>query len=214
MKELLDTELQNFIKNILPEKNELNLEIHQYAEENHVAIVEEEVANFLKIITKIKKPLRILEIGTGLGYSTISIARALDEGSKITTIELLPGRMEKAAYFIEKSGEKDKVELIVGDGRKIINYFDEPFDMIFFDAAKGQYSKFLHKCDTLLKEDGIIVADNVLINGWVVNLQYPERRKKTMVMNMRKFLEEFKNNKKYELTLIPLGDGVALIRKR
>ena len=105
--------------------------------------------------------------------------------------------MEKAAYFIEKSGQKNKVDLILGDGRKIINDFNEPFDMIFLDAAKGQYGKFLQKCDTLLKDDGIIIADNVLINGWVINLQYPERRKKTMVMNMRKFLEEFKNNKKY-----------------
>lgn len=214
MKDLLDTELQNFLINILPEKDDLELEIQKYAEENHVSIVEEEVANFLKIITKIKKPLRILEIGTGLGYSTINIAKAISNEGKITTIELLAKRMEKAAYFIEKSGEKDKVELIVGDGREIINDFKESFDMIFLDAAKGQYGKFLQKCDTLLKEDGIIIADNVLINGWVVNLQYPERRKKTMVMNMRKFLEEFKDNQKYELTLIPLGDGVALIRKR
>ncbi len=214
MKDLLDTELQNFLKNILPEKDDLELEIQKYADENHVSIVEEEVGNFLKIITKIKKPLRILEIGTGLGYSTINIAKSISNEGKIITIELLPKRMEKAAYFIEKSGQKNKVDLILGDGRKIINDFNEPFDMIFLDAAKGQYGKFLQKCDTLLKDDGIIIADNVLINGWVINLQYPERRKKTMVMNMRKFLEEFKNNKKYELTLIPLGDGVALIRKR
>lgn len=214
MKELLETELQEFIKSILPEKNELELEIIEYAEENHVSIVEEEVANFLKIITKIKNPVKILEIGTGLGYSTISMAKSLGDNSKITTIELLPRRMKMAEAFIEKSGEKQKVNMLLGDGREIINELKETYDIIFLDAAKGQYGKFLEKCDYLLNDDGIIIADNVLINGWVVNLEYPERRKKTMVMNMRNFLEGFKNNEKYELTLIPLGDGVALIRKR
>jgi len=214
VKDLLETDLQNFIKNILPEKNELELEIQKYAEENHVSIVEEEVANFLKVITGIKKPEKILEIGTGLGFSTINMAKSLGEKGKITTIELLKGRMEKAAYFIEKSGEKEKIKMIHGDGREIINQLDETFDIIFLDAAKGQYGKFLEKCDSLLNDNGIIIADNVLINGWVVNLEYPERRKKTMVVNMRNFLEGFRNNKKYELTLIPLGDGVALIRKR
>lgn len=214
MKDLLETDLQNFIKNILPEKDELELEIQKYAEENHVSIVEEEVANFLKVITGIKKPEKILEIGTGLGFSTINMAKSLGEKGKITTIELLKGRMEKAAYFIEKSGEKEKIKMIHGDGREIINQLDETFDIIFLDAAKGQYGKFLEKCDSLLNDNGIIIADNVLINGWVVNLEYPERRKKTMVVNMRNFLEGFRNNEKYELTLIPLGDGVALIRKR
>lgn len=214
MKDLLETELQNFIKSILPEKNDLELEIQKYAEENHVSIVEDEVANFLKVITGIKKPDKILEIGTGLGFSTISMAKSLGSNGKITTIELLKGRMEKAACFIEKSGEKEKIKMIHGDGREIINQLDETFDIIFLDAAKGQYGKFLEKCDSLLNENGIIIADNVLINGWVVNLEYPERRKKTMVMNMRNFLEGFRDNEKYELTLVPLGDGVALIRKR
>lgn len=214
MKELLETDLQNFIKSILPEKNELEMEIQKYADDNHVSIVEEEVANFLKIITGIKNPQRILEIGTGLGYSAISMAKSLKENAKITTIELLPGRKEKAEYFVKKSGYENKIEMILGDGREIINQLEESFDIIFLDAAKGQYSKFLERCDVLLKDDGIIIADNVLINGWVVNLDYPERRKKTMVMNMRNFLEGFRNSDKYELTLIPLGDGVALIRKR
>jgi len=214
VKDLLETDLQNFIKSILPKKSEIEFEIQKYAEENHVSIVEDEVANFLKVITGIKKPDKILEIGTGLGFSTISMAKSLGNSSEITTIELLKGRMEKAAYFIEKSGEKEKIKMIHGDGREIINQLDETFDIIFLDAAKGQYGKFLEKCDSLLNDNGIIIADNVLINGWVVNLEYPERRKKTMVVNMRNFLEGFRDNEKYELTLIPLGDGVALIRKR
>ena len=214
MKELLDMNLQNFLRSVLPEKTLLDLEIEEYALKNHVSIVEYEVAQFLKIIVGIKKPKKILEIGTGLGYSTIHMATAMDADGSITTIELLKGRMNKAAYFIEKSGVKEKISMIHGDAREIINDIDETFDMIFLDAAKGQYSKFLDKSDTLLNDGGIIVADNILINGWVVNLDYPERRKKTMVMNMREFLEKFPHNKKYEMSIIPLGDGVALIRKR
>lgn len=214
MKELLETNLQNFIISVLPEKNDLDLEIEEYALKNHVSIVEYEVAQLLKIMVGIKKPKKILEIGTGLGYSTINMAKAMDPEGKILTIELLKGRVEKAKYYIEKSGEKDKIKIVHGDARKLIDEINESYDLIFLDAAKGQYGKFLEKFETLLNPEGLIIADNVLINGWVVNLNYPERRKKTMVMNMREFLKNFRNNQKFEMSIIPLGDGVAIIRKR
>lgn len=214
MKEVLAKDLQDFIKMLLPEKTPLEEEILAYATEHHVSIVEEEVANFLTTITGIKRPQKVLEIGTGLAYSTMAMAKALPDSAEILSIELLPGRKEKAQEFVNKSPYSDKIKLICGDGREIVDQINEKYDLVFLDAAKGQYPKFFEKFDQILQEDGIIIADNVLINGWVVNMEYPERRKRTMVVNMRNFLEDFKNKKDYEMTLIPLGDGLAIIKKK
>ena len=87
------------------------------------------------------------------------------------------------------------------------------YDMIFMDAAKGQYPEFLVAADDILKPGGLLVADNVLLNGWVVDLQYPRHRQKTMVYRMKAFLEHFKEDERYQCSVVPLGDGVAIIRK-
>ena len=90
---------------------------------------------------------------------------------------------------------------------------EQQYDFIFMDAAKGQYQEFLTVADRILKPGGLLVADNVLLNGWVVDLNYPRHRQKTMVYRMKAFLEQFKENQQYQCSIIPLGDGVALIRK-
>lgn len=214
MKDLLDNDLQNFLISILPEKSELLIEMEKYALENHVSIVEYEVARLINLIVSLKKPKKVLEIGTGLGYSTIHIAEAMPVDGKITSVELLEGRLKVAEGFIERSGLGDKIDTINGDGRIFIEDTQEKYDMIFLDAAKGQYSKFLKRADEILNKNGLIIADNVLINGWVVNLDYPERRKKTMINNMRHFLEDLKENDKYKVSVVPLGDGLGLIWKK
>ncbi len=214
MKDVLDQNLQSFIRELLPVKNELFCEIESYAKEKHVSIVDYEVAVFLKMMVALKRPKKILEIGTGLAFSTIHMAEALDNTSQILTIERLQERLEKASYFIKKSQQEKKITLIHEDARDFIIQLNETFDFIFLDAAKGQYGKFLESFDHLLEPGGLIIADNVLVNGWVIDLEIPERRKRTMVNNMRKFLESFLDNEKYEMSLVPLGDGLALIRKR
>ena len=214
MKNVLDFELQQFLRDILPEKTKLMQEIEEYAAQKHVSIVDQEVANFLKIIVAVSGSQKILEIGTGLGYSTIHLAAGLSETGKIITIEKSQERVQKAAYFINQSGFAEKITQIHGDARDAVIKLETTFDCIFLDAAKGQYARFLETFDTLLESGGIIIADNVLINGWVVDMNIPERRKRTMVVNMRQFLEQFKENRMYDMSLLPLGDGVALIRKR
>ena len=156
----------------------------------------------------------VLEIGTAIGFSTIQMAKALPSDGKLTTIELLSGRHEMAQENFRKAGVADKIEAVLGDAREIIPELTETYDLIFWDAAKGQYPDFLEAAEKHLKPNGLLIADNVLINGWVVNLDYPERRKKTMVHRMKNFLEHFKTNEKYQCSVLPLGDGVALIQKR
>ena len=214
MKDVLDLNLQLFLRNLLPEHTDLEREMIAYAEENHVSIVEPEVGYLLNFMVRLLQPKAVLEIGTAIGFSTIQMAKALPEDGKLTTIELLSGRHELAQENFKKAGVADKIDAVLGDAREIIPQLSESYDLIFWDAAKGQYPDFLVAAEKHLKPNGLLIADNVLINGWVVNLDYPERRKKTMVYRMKDFLEHFKTNEKYQCSVLPLGDGVALIQKR
>ncbi|NLT96205.1 MAG: O-methyltransferase [Clostridia bacterium] len=214
MKDLLDSNLQLFIKSLLPERDNLLLTMEDYARDYHISIIEPEIGQLLKFLVCVTNPKNILEIGTAIGYSTLWMARALAEDARITTIELVPQRLQVAESNFEKAGVIDKIIRINGDAREIIYELDEVYDFIFLDAAKGQYSEFLDLTSKLLKPGGLLVADNVLLNGWVIDLKYPERRKKTMVYKMRGFLEELKENQGFVSSIIPLGDGVALIWKK
>jgi len=214
MKDVLDNNLQYFLKFLLPNRDPLLIEMEKYALEHHVSIVEPEVGQLLNLLVNIKKPENILEVGTAIGYSTIWMARALNSGAKITTIELLPKRFNKALDNFRKAQVIDKIKGINGDAKEVVSQLIETYDFIFLDAAKGQYPEFLNLARRLLKPGGLLVADNVLLNGWVINLKYPERRKKTMVYRMRSFLEDLKNQDDFLSSIIPLGDGVALIWKK
>lgn len=214
MKDVLDKNLQLFLKSLLPKRDKLLLNLEDFAREHHVSIVEPEVGQLLNLLVNITKPKKILEIGTAIGYSTIWMARALDEDGQITTVELLPQRFQLAKENFQKAQVAEKISGINGDAKEIVYQLNEVYDFIFLDAAKGQYPEFLNLTKKILKPGGLLVADNVLLNGWVIDLKYPERRKKTMVYRMKSFLEELKESSEFVTSIIPLGDGVALIWKK
>lgn len=213
MKDVLDESLQLFLRSLLPAEDAILSEMRTYAEERHIPIVDPEVGNLLELMTSLVKPKSVLEIGTAVGCSAIHMAKAMDDG-KITTIELTEERHEKALEYFKRGGVSEKIDAILGDARELVPTLTGPYDMIFMDAAKGQYGEFLHVADRILKPGGLLVADNVLLNGWVVDLSYPRHRQKTMVLRMKAFLEGFKENEQYTCSIVPLGDGVALIRKK
>lgn len=212
MKDVLDLELQLFLRSLLPEENAVLLEMRSYAEEHHIPVVDPEVGHLLHLLTGLIQPQSILEIGTAIGCSTIAMANAMEAGS-ITTIELTEERHTMALDYFNRAGVADRIHAVLGDARELVPQLDRQYDMIFMDAAKGQYQEFLDIADRILKPGGLLVADNVLLNGWVVNLNYPRHRQKTMVYRMKAFLEQFKENTQYQCSVVPLGDGVALIRK-
>lgn len=217
MKDVLDEKLQDFIKNILPAPDDLLAEMTAYAEANHISIVEPEVGNLLNLLVHMQKPENILEVGTAIGASTLYMARTLaDNGGagRITTIELVPERAAHAEANFKRAQLSERIQLLKGDAREILPTLTEVYDLIFLDAAKGQYDDFLEIAQRILRPGGLIVADNVLINGWVVNLDYPHRRKKTMVYRMKALLESFQERTDFQCSLIPLGDGVALLWKK
>lgn len=217
MKDVLDIELQMFLRSILPEDDIVMADLRHYAEENHIPIVDPEVGNLLGFMVKLLQPEQILEIGTAIGCSTIHMARAMGDTGHITTLELTEERHAKALGYFQRAGLDSRITALQGDARELVPELaakGESYDMIFMDAAKGQYHEFLVAADKMLKPGGLLIADNVLLNGWVVDLQYPRHRQKTMVLRMRDFLESFKTSDRFDCTLIPLGDGVAMIQKK
>ena len=201
--------IEDYIRNILPDNKPYLRDLEIYAENNHVPIVEKEVAQLLKVLLKIHKPKKILEIGTAIGYSALIMAEAT-ENTEITTIEKMPNMVELAKKNINSTIYKDRITIIEGEAEKILPDLEEKYDFIFLDAAKGQYIQFFNYCMELLEPEGLIVSDNVLFRGMVASDKLVIRRKKTIVKRLRKYLKYINEIEGYISSIIPIGDGVAL----
>lgn len=215
MSEVLPNTVVSFIQSLLPESSSFLKELAQECQTEYIPLVEPEVGQFLQVILKLKKAKSILEIGTGIGYSSILLAQALPiEEINITTIEIDEQRFQRACANFEKAGISNRIRAKLGDANEIIPTLKGPFDFIFIDAAKGQYPEFFHKVWPLLTPDGVIIMDNIFLNGWVIDMSWPERRKKTMVCRIRNLLETLKNHPELMTTIIPLGDGLSVSIRR
>lgn len=197
-----------YIRDTLPQTKGLIREMEDYAKEFSVPISQPESIRFLEIIIKIANAKRILEIGSAIGYSAIRMSLAND--SFVTTVELSEKMADIAEKNIEKAGLSDRVTLIRGDGREILPKLEGEFDLIFVDAAKGQYSEFFRESQRLLKNGGIMVSDNVLYKGMTATDELLVHRKITLVRRLRAYLEMLKENKDFSTALLPIGDGMAL----
>ena len=161
-----------------------------------------------------KRPLRILELGTAIGYSAILMYEASGTKPTITTIERDENMIKYARENFEKYNLQEKIEIKEGDCLEILEDLNEPYDLIFMDAGKGHYNHFLPHCLRLLKDDGVIVADNVLFRGMVASNELVKRRKITIVKRMREYLELVSNDKDLITSVIPMGDGIAVTKRR
>ena len=162
-------------------------QMEDFAKENKVPIINENGRKvFIEIIKKYK-PQRVLEIGTAIGYSALLTTYYGAENAKIISLELDEERAKQAQDFINQSAYKEQIEIILGDAAENIEKLDKnyKFDMVFIDAAKGQYPDYLQKVLPLLADDGIILADNVLFRGYVMSEEKPPRRYKTIVKRLR-----------------------------
>lgn len=197
-----------YIRDTLPQSEGQLLEMEKYAEENNVPISQPESIRFLEIIIKIANAKRILEVGSAIGYSAIRMSRAMD--SEVTTIELSEEMADIAEENIKRAGLVNKIRLIRGDAREVIPQIEGEFDLIFVDAAKGQYAEFFRESQRLLRKGGILVSDNVLYKGMTATDELLVHRKITLVRRLRAYLEMLKENKDFSTALLPIGDGVAL----
>lgn len=190
--------------------------IENFARENHVPIINENGRKVFIDIVKKYRPKRVLEIGTAIGYSALLTAHHSNQPDiKIISLELSPDRAATAQEFIDQSPYREQIEIILGDaGENILSLNRaQKFDMIFIDAAKGQYPDYLTKVLPLLADDGIILADNVLFRGYVKSTEKPPRRYKTIVKRLRQYLSMLENNPDFTTTIYENGDGLALSTK-
>lgn len=206
--------IEQYIKGLVYEESDILREIEEFAHKNLVPIVQKETARFLEVILTIKRPMKILELGTAIGYSSILMSMYANENSKITTIERDISMIEEAKKNIEKYELTNKIEIKQGDCLEVLKSLKDKYDLIFMDAGKGHYNHFLPECLRLLNEGGIIVADNVLFRGMVANDDLVKRRKITIVKRMRSYLDIVSKDKRLITSVIPMGDGIAVTTRR
>ena len=185
--------------------------LYEKAVEEKVPVIRREMQSFLKTFLLIARPGRILEVGTGVGFSSILMAEYSAVKCSITTIENYEKRIVKAEENILASGYKDRIKLIAGDAADILPSLEGPYDMIFMDAAKGQYINFLPEIKRLVRKGGAVISDNVLQDGNIIESHFiVERRDRTIYKRMREYLYTLKHDKDFSTAVITLGDGVAL----
>ena len=189
--------------------------IEQEALRDRVPIIRKEMQSFLKVLLMIKRPMRILEVGAAVGFSSILMSEYMPEGGHITTIENYDKRIPIARANFKRVGKEEQIDLIEGDALEVMHGLEGPYDLIFVDAAKGQYIHYLPEVMRLLGTDGVLVSDNVLQEGDIIESRFAvERRNRTIHSRMREYLYELKHHDQLQTSIIPLGDGVALSVKR
>ena len=194
------------------EKEEILSKIKEEALEKHVPIIEDEPLELIKVILKLKKPNKILEVGTAVGYSAINFSKYLvGENAKLKTIEIKEEMYNKAMENITAMQLNDKIEVINADATEYMKSIpdDEQYDVIFIDAAKGQYLVFLEEAIRLTRNGGVIIADNMLYRGRTLS-DYNEHKHRTATNRLREYLVTMKEDKRLDSTLIKIGDGLAI----
>ncbi|WP_139904434.1 O-methyltransferase [Clostridium thermarum] len=206
--------MEQYIRGLVPDNAGLLKELEEYAEENKVPIIHKEVANFLQLMINIIKPKRILELGTAIGYSSILMYNSNGSVEHVDTVERDENMIALAGANIEKAGLKGKINVICGDCLEVLEKLVDKYDLIFIDAGKGHYNEFFPHCQRLLNKDGVILADNVLYKGMVASRELVIRRKITIVKRMKKFIDMITKDDKLITAILPMGDGIAVIKSK
>ena len=212
---IVDESMVTYIHSLETPESPLIEQIEQEALDTYVPIIRKETQSFLKVLLMMKKPVRVLEVGTAIGFSALLMCEYLPENGHITTIEKYEKRIPIARENFKRAGKEDRITLIEGDALEVMRSLEGPFDFIFMDAAKGQYIHYMPEAIRLLSKDGVLMSDNVLQDGDIIESRFAvERRNRTIHSRMREYLYELKHNDQLQTSIIPLGDGVALSVKK
>jgi len=212
---IVDERMVTYIHSLESSESDIIETIEQEALDSFVPIIRKETQSFLKVLLLMKKPLRILEVGTAVGFSAILMSEYMPEGGHITTIENYEKRIPIARENFRRAGKEDRITLIQGDALEVMKELEEPYDFIFMDAAKGQYIHYLPEALRLLTKGGVLMSDNVLQDGDIIESRFAvERRNRTIHSRMREYLYELKHHEQLQTSILPLGDGVALSIKK
>ncbi len=190
-------------------------------EDEGVPLIFTETEEILRLLIGLTRPSRILEIGTAYGYSALFFAKKLPE-AHITTIERNPGMLEAARVAFSSRKEGERIDLQAGDAAEILNQLvcelseadeSEKFDFVFIDAAKSHYREFFEAAEKICTKDALVVCDNILLKGWILEAEGKEaKRHRTSIKYMKKFLDYLRERDDLEVSILTGADGLAIIR--
>ena len=188
---------------------EIIKEMEQYALENNVPIIEKDSITFIMKYIKANKIKNILEIGSAIGYSAILMATAMDSDGKITTIEKDETRYMECLKNVKKSGLESKIKVFYQDALEV-NLTDVEYDLIFIDAAKGQYTKYFEKFQYFLSPNGVIITDNLKFHGYVGNPKIESKNIKSIAEKIENYIDYLKNSSEFVTKFYDIGDGFSV----
>ena len=189
--------------------------IEKEAIADEVPIIRKEMGNLLKVLLQLVQPERILEVGTAVGYSSILMSENMPHNCTITTIENYDKRIPVAKNNFKRAGKEDVITLIEGDALEVLKTLDGPYDFIFMDAAKGQYINYLPDIKRVLRKGGLLISDNILQEGEIVESRYAvTRRNRTIHARIREYVYEVTHSEDFVTSIVPIGDGITLSVKQ
>ena len=212
---IVDERLVTYINSLDAGNTAMLDQIEREATADYVPIIRKEMQSFLKFLLAMKKPARILEVGTAVGFSAILMAEYDPVPCQITTIENYEKRIPIARENFKRAGKEAQIALLEGDAAEVLKPLEDPYDFIFMDAAKGQYIHFLPEILRLLAKDGVLVSDNVLQDGDVIESRFAvTRRNRTIHKRMREYLYTLTHSEELVTAVLPVGDGITLSTRR
>ena len=212
---ITDERMSAFIDSLEPGNTPLLEQIEREARQTNVPIIRTQTQGLIKFLLAVRKPMSILEVGCAIGFSALLMSEYGPKGCRITTIENYEKRIPVARENFRRAGRERDITLLCGDAADILKELTGSYDFIFMDAAKGQYVNFLPDVVRLLAKDGILLSDNVLQDGDVIESRFAvTRRNRTIHSRMREYLYEVKHHAQLESVILPVGDGVTVSVKK
>ena len=205
---IIQREQAEYLDKLLPLDNPLLAEMEAYAAEHRVPIADREVARFLEITARAIKVRRVLEIGMAIGYSVVHLARGMNEGGLVVTIEPNDEMIRASERFLTKAGLRDRVRIEKGYALDVIPNLQETFDLLFIDAVKEEYIDYLDLALPRLRSGGVVIVDNLLWGGQVAGeVRSSDQEESTKAL--REFNQHFVNHSKLLAEVLPVGDGLG-----
>ena len=212
---IVNERITAYINSLEVPGSDISEQIKKEALADRVPIIRSETASLLKFFVSFAKPMQILEVGTAVCYSAIMMSEVMPEGAAITTIEKYEPRIPVARENFRRAGKEGVITLLEGDAMEWLARLSGPYDMIFMDAAKGQYIHFFPEIMRLLSDGGILISDNIFQDGDIMESRFAvTRRNRTIHSRMREYLYTLKHTEGLVTSLIPIGDGVAVSKKK
>ncbi len=206
---ILEEVVERYLRELRPERSPVMAEMEEHAERDSIPIVHWETGRLLAVLCRVLDPV-VLEVGTAIGYSTLHMAEQLRDG-RVVTLERDPERAAQARSYLERGGVSERVELVEGNALETLAGLDGPFDLLFVDASKGEYARYIELAEPKLSERALMVVDNLLISGEVALAEDAESRwSADSLRSARALNSNLLSSEGWLACVLPVGDGIGV----